>query len=718
MKIDFFVCIMKNSKKVLTLKIIPVILTICFLFSDISYGINIPGKSHLRTPLLGNSAEGTNRERTAVDEVSEVIPEDLVEIPQRSFKLKPEREMEERHAEQRASIEIQKYINNFIAELSVIISDYKNAKTDKEKLSIAERGGMLLEEMRALYINMPVRIRTGKTYRFYAELLKELKKRRDAIYEKIEQADKDGNKKALAESNLEAIRNNRVLLKMQLLIAGMLLSGKSTLKGGGIGRYAALATLQGALNSAKRLEDELSFRIKRLRGKKKIQEFETTDWVGQLVRTFRLGGFDIEVGEVKEGAEPSITVRQQKWINVKSRLISIQRNIKKGEIKKAIDALDVLIKLYNVYYIVTMESYKDTATDLKAIRELVLGLPEAQAPPKEQFEIISNKIITLAKKITHPKHRIWVDIEYKSLEKRFHGELKTIASYEVEYMLILGNKAILEYYVEKLKTASQKRYLSKRSRDVIKDKIGRLFKWVDEGWVYPKQFSAIDLRPIISLLDNDAFGEAEQFCIKTIKELETRLKEIDRIVANVKRSAASTYTEYRDNDITKRANNIISALNAEDFELAISHITDLREFYFNQELVEPGYIRAEKLLRNATSIVRGIGRSRNKDLTIKRITSILNELKQDIAHKHSFKITVTREDGKSRKFFINPGTTALGLLNLKNLQRDPDTTLVSIGKGWIPKQNLDKVKLREGAQVLLKPKSISDFDIKAPRSRL
>lgn len=694
---------MKNFNKIFNLKeVLSIILAISFLFTNSSYGTDMS----VRVPLLGNSPKNINRVQNALNEASETPPEDLVEIPQKRYKLKPEREMNERHAERMASIEIQKDINNFIAELSLITADSKNAKTYEEKTNIAEREKMLLEGMRELYANIPKQIISGKPYKFYSGLLKELKKHRDHIYEIIEQADKDGNKKVLAQTNLEAIRNNIIILKMQVLIAGMLLSGKSSIKRENIRRYAALAAFQGALNSAKRLEDELSFRIKRLKGKKKIEELETTDWIGQLVRTFRLGGFDIQVSE--EGKdEPGITVRQQKWINVKTRLSSIRTDIRKGRIKKAVEELDILIKLYSVYYIITLERYRDISNELKTIRALALGLPESQAPPLDILKPIQNKIDSLSKKITHPKLRIWAEINYKNIEKAFHGKLKTIASYEVEYMLILGNKANLEYYVEKLKTSSQKGYLSKRNKESIEDSISRLMDWVERGFVYPKQFSAISLRPIISLLEAEDYNGAKNFCEHAISELVVRLLEIEKIVSNVKRIAASTYSEYRDSDISERSDNMLIALNAKDFESAISQINELRELYFNQELAEPGYIRAERLLRQVTRIIRGINQVRDKELSIRRIENILNELKQDIVHKHSFKITVIREDGKSRKFFINPGTTAFGLLNLKNLQRNPDTTLVSIGKGWIPKENLSKVKIPEMAHVLLKPKAIN-----------
>ncbi|MBU3959125.1 MAG: hypothetical protein KKE91_04640, partial [Candidatus Omnitrophica bacterium] len=599
---------------------------------------------------------------------------------------------------------MQKDINSIISELFVIIADYKTVTRDEKKVDVSQRENMLLEELRALYLNMPVEIHADKPYDFYSTLLKELKEHREEIYRKIEKADLESNKRALRDLNLEAIRNARILVKLELLIAGMFLNGKAGPKVIELRRNAALWTLQGAVFNSKILEDELRFRVQRLRGKKKIQEIETTDWIGQIVRTFRLGGFDIKVGEREGEEEPKVTVRQQRWINVKTHLVTIRRDIKRGEIKKAIKAIDMLIELYNIHYIVAMERYKDIANDLKRIKKMALGLPESHAPPKDEVKKISDEITNLTKKIIHPKQRIWVDVEFRNLGKGFRGKIKTIARYEPEYMLILKNKTNLEYYAERLKTALEKGYLSNRNREVIRNGITRLKAWVDRGFVEPKQFSAIYLQPVIDLLDSNDFEAARDYCRKTVQELEKRLQEIDSIIVNVKKRAASLYAEYRDEDITKRTNTISSSIEDKDFETALSEITELRELYFNQELVEPGYIRAEKLLRITANLVRGAARSRNPDPTIKRISSILDELKQDILHKRSFKITATREDGESRQFFINPGTTALGVLNLKNLKRDPDKTLVSIGKGWIPKDELKKVKLADGAHVLLKAK--------------
>lgn len=681
-----------------------------FLFSDNLYGIEVSIKSNLRVPVIDAKRlkEALNRLSASKREVLDSgLLEDIIEIPPKTFRLKPEREITEKIAEINAAIEIQKDISLIISNLTVLITDALKAKTENDKTAIKQREDLLLEELRNLYKNMPVKIYGNRTYEEYRDILKSLKIRREMLYEKLEKAEKEKNTRVLAETNLELIRNNRIIVKIQVLLAGMFLGGKSNLKTAELRRNTALWTLQGSMNSSKKLEDELYFRAQRLMGKQRIAQIETTDREGQVVETFRLGGFDVKVRQTEGEEGPSVTVRQQKWINVRSRLASALQAIRRGKKEKSLEILDNLIKLYSVEYIVTLETYKDIASDLKVIRAIALGLPESNAPPKETLKDISGKIKALAKKISHPKHRIWVDIEFDSLEKAFHSKIKTIAGYEPEYLLILRNKANLVYYAEILRTASKKKYISNKNRESIKTGITRLEEWTKRGFVYPKQFSAIYLQPILGLLDKDNFEGAEAYCRKTIKELDKRLGEIDSVISNLKKSAASIYSAYRDEDISKRIDKISSLLNKRDFESALTEIAELREFYFDQELVEPGYIRSENLLRHVTILARSAARGKNQEAIVQDIFDIFKEMKQDIAHKYSFKITVTREDGESRKFFINPGTTALGLLNLKSLKRNPDLTLVSIGKGWIPKEGLGKVKIPEGAQVSLTLKEIT-----------
>jgi len=57
---------MVKFKKAYSIKIISVIISVVFLFTSTTYGIDLPRKSHLRAPLLGNSQESTDRFKEAL----------------------------------------------------------------------------------------------------------------------------------------------------------------------------------------------------------------------------------------------------------------------------------------------------------------------------------------------------------------------------------------------------------------------------------------------------------------------------------------------------------------------------------------------------------------------------------------------------------------------------------------------------------------------------
>ncbi|MFC1548486.1 hypothetical protein ACFL5E_00850, partial [Candidatus Omnitrophota bacterium] len=665
-----------------------------------------------KTPMPEYPEEEEGQEgaaRATEGDEREEIPEDEVEIPQVRYKQKPERELDERFAEQRASIEMQKDIAMLLGTIEVINADSRNAKQDAEKAEIRERENAFLVRLRDLYKNMQVNIHEDRTYNFYSKKLKELKDRRLSLYRRIEKADDESDKNALERLNREVIRNNRIIIKLQLLIAGMLVRGKSRRTNNKFkrNRNAAIWTLRGALNSAKTLEEELFYRIQRLRGSKRVRQIETTDWMGELIRTFRLDGFDVKVEDAEsEEEESKVTVRQQKWINVHTTLVQIRRDFKRGDINEALEKIDMLIKLYSVRYIVVMERYRNIADDLKELRGIIAGCPDANAPPKEKKQEVSRKIDDLGKNIQHPKQRIWVDIPYKNLEKSFHGKLKIIAGYIPEYNLILQNKTNMEYYAEKLAEAAQRGLLSKRNKAMILRGLDRLHRWTERGFVYPKQFAAIDLKPAIELVDRDDHKAAAKYLKSATKQLDARMTEIDRISGHIRKHAAGIYSEFRDADISKRLDDVIEFLGRRDFEQALSAASEIRQLYFEQELIEPGLIRADHNLRRINGMIRSASRARNSEVAITNIKKFADILKGDIEHKGSFRVAVQMEDGTSRSVFLVPGTTVNGLLRM--LRKNPSRTWVSIGRGWIRREQFS-LKLKDETDVRLsKPARATD----------
>ncbi|MBD3379398.1 MAG: hypothetical protein GF408_02935, partial [Candidatus Omnitrophica bacterium] len=136
------------------------------------------------------------------------LPEDRVEIPGKSYSVKPEREMNERFAEKNASIDMQNDIAAVYSDLLLSgAARDRGVSSDREEDRISEEE--LVGKIRTLYLDMPVDIRKGEPFGFYSKALKELRARRECIYRKIEKADRENDTTSLNRLNREAIRNNR-----------------------------------------------------------------------------------------------------------------------------------------------------------------------------------------------------------------------------------------------------------------------------------------------------------------------------------------------------------------------------------------------------------------------------------------------------------------------------------------------------------------------------
>jgi hypothetical protein len=83
-------------------------------------------------------------------------------------------------------------------------------------------------------------------------------------------------------------------------------------------------------------------------------------------------------------------------------------------------------------------------------------------------------------------------------------------------------------------------------------------------------------------------------------------------------------------------------------------------------------------------------------------------IQSDIDHKYSFKVDVT-QFGQATFVYINPGTTASGLLTMQKLSAD--NTRVSIGRGWIPRSKLQYTRLGEGQSVTFETISSSSSGV-------
>ncbi|MBP9855427.1 MAG: hypothetical protein KBD53_11225, partial [Candidatus Omnitrophica bacterium] len=642
-----------------------------------------------------------------LNDQSMLADKDQAGIKGPQFSKVPEREANERENERRASIEIRQQLGIMYGELEQIIIRRRGANTAEKLQSIELQEQNLISQLRSLYADMFLDIPSGRSYNFYSDYLKELKGNRRKLSRMIELADAEKNKKELERLNRKAIRNNRLLLKIQILIAGKLLTGKS--RDGRRHILPALNAIEGAINSANALEIELEYRIQRLRGQKLRKSFETNDWFGNRLRTYRLGTFGIQV-EKKEGqAEPTVIIRQKRPINVHTKLDQIRLQANRGEIKQAVVKIDELIRLYSLHYLVTKESYKKINDDLKELRRVINDLTPGQKLKNGTIkDELKTRIDNLIKNIRFPKQMIWTNVPYKGIRQAFDGHVQKIASELDQYMVVLKYKTDLTYYAKILHQASQRKEqkrkitLSLHNRAMMIKKLKELREWTGRGFVTPKIFATIDLEPVITLIDADDFKRAEDHLQKVITRLNGRLKDIDRIAINLKISAASLFVKFRDDDIITRTQIIAKTLKDAEFTSALRLLSDLNQEYFNQAHVEPGLIRAAHRLQKTENELKKYETPNTN--TIETLIKTVEALKDDIRHKSKFGIVLNSETIKGKVYYIEPGTTIQGLLNIMG-QKDTAFTDIIVNGSRVNRDNLSRTKLRDETHIILKQTS-------------
>ncbi|MGE0267326.1 MAG: ARMT1-like domain-containing protein [Candidatus Omnitrophota bacterium] len=627
--------------------------------------------------------------------------EDRLEIRVPAWGKVPEREENERETERRASIEIRQQLGILYGELEQIIAQRREASTPEQYQAVELREQMLVNQLRNLYSDMPVKIHSGESYEFYSQALKELKDNRRKLSRMIELADIRKNKAELSRLNLDSIRNKRLLIKVQILVAGMLLTGNS--RDGIRHPVPALNALEGAINSANALEIELEYRIQRLRGQQLRKSFETNDWLGNRVRTYRLGTFDIDVDEKDGQDEPTVLVRQKRPINVHTRLDQIRLQANRGEIAQALEKIDELTGLYSLHYLVTLERYKNITQDLKDLKDVISRLtPGQKLEAGEIKDDIKSRVESLTANIHFPKQMVWSDVPYRGLRKAFDGQVKKIASELAQYMVVLKNKTDLTYYAKKLKEADQRKErgrktpLSQHNREVMIEKLRELQQWTGRGFVVPKIFATIDLAPVITLIEADDFKRAEAHLQGVIAQLDKRLKDIDRIAAHLKVSATSLFLEFRDDDITQRIEGIGLLIKEGEYISARDLLTELNQEYFDLAHVEPGLIRAAKRIQTS---IRLLSAETPDAAAARQLTRVVALIKEDIRHKTKFKINITNERKEARVYFVEPGTTVQGLLNIG--KRDPKRVSVKVDGKKIGRTYLDRTRLLDEARVII-----------------
>ena len=104
-------------------------------------------------------------------------------------------------------------------------------------------------------------------------------------------------------------------------------------------RNAVLWTLEGAVNSAMTLQEELLFYAARLKAGQKLHEIEQITKAGNIIRIFELGAITITMAFQDEQDQPQITIMQQKWINTDTTLLHVRMLFSKKNYNEAIHTL-------------------------------------------------------------------------------------------------------------------------------------------------------------------------------------------------------------------------------------------------------------------------------------------------------------------------------------------------------------------------------------------
>lgn len=666
-------------------------------------------------------SEGSVRSTEGDETRNLAANEEYVEIPYIGYRGKPERELNERNAEMRACIETQHDIEMILSDLKVLVSEYrkiraqckidKRAMSQEENTLICNWEGKIIASLRELYSDIPINVPTGRKYQTYRNTLRKHREELNGIYRLMDIAGISQDQKMedrLKRLNLSAIKNNLIILKLQILLTGMTLRGLTNRPNRGLAWGAAISLLDSAINSTSvALKIELGHRIDRLKKDYKMVETKTADWENKLVQTFRIGDFDIELQG--EDVNAPITIREQRWIVVTTYLDKIRRLVKRREVPTALEMLDRLMKLYSIRYVVVREKYKKIAADLRAIRDMVRSIPEINAPPetwKNAYTPVVNSIKDLESKITHPKQRIWLNVPYDSLTDGIKSRFEIIKKYLPECAKLRRCISDIKHYIILLDKANRRGRISERDRGIVYAGLVKYNGWAARGLVDEKDYSSlIDLSPAIDLLENNDFKNAALSISKTVNRLETRLSNIDNIVFHEKEKAEALCAEFRDVETKSLLRGILRLASNNKFGKADKLQEKLREKYFNGYLIEPGYIRAEAVLRNLTVYYRAGERAKLERHVVRMekiktlIKREINLAQADIENKNMFRIKIIRPDGKSESRYINPGVTIGGLLRMLNI--GVKTHQVTIGKGWVEPKDL-KQKLPDNAVVTIR----------------
>ena len=640
-----------------------------------------------------------------------------------TFRHRPSRKQDERLAEIRAGMELWRRIDRACGRLKTAKEQWRNATDDQAKERIRGDVNVLVRYLADIYNDITIpdlkaegsrNWVEGQPYKYYSDLLKEVRKEQDEIYLTKERIGKylrakrnittckaklqdvtntnererllselsasqkvlkrlsdykkiAKNRRSLKKINSTAIRLDKFMTKLGIKIAGMQLYGRTQLYSASAIFNAADKTLVKASKNGFLLKEELRNRFSLLEKPDKMQEFDTVDWEGHLVRTSSIKGFDMEIltGEGESGDEMVVLMEQNYWINTRNHLQEIRRavrrmvrsksdkiNIRRTDWREAMDKIDTLISLYSVRYKVALQKYKDFAIELKDLKGVISSLSINVPPPVEAYTPIAERLDSIRDRI-HPndaKQKKWTQVRVvkssdevtdplEPLKKAFRSRVHAIKRYEPEYAYYVGRIMDLEYFIKALTQAKEEKKLSKDDRRVIISTLNVIRDWAGRGSVDAKTCFMDNEKYIHAAIDSRDFDEALRRLTTVLYAFKDRLTDIAGdgidprrigIVGNYKKRAAALFDELRDRETKLLVTGAFKTLTGTTAEDLHSQLGYLVETYFTKDMDQEVHIRVEEIITQARSDIDSLrtNYSGSKALEVKenlRLIAILSD---------------------------------------------------------------------------------------------
>ncbi|MBF0252196.1 MAG: hypothetical protein HQL29_00115 [Candidatus Omnitrophica bacterium] len=655
-------------------------------------------------------------EKKPISQTGEIVPEGLAVFaaynnipvqnsgsPQIRYANKPERELNERFREIRATRDIDIRLNRIIARTEDFGLKKKiNAISEEESDYMLEEE--VLSDIRKLYSDINVVVESGGDFPYYSKLLKETRKRIAIINKDIRSCttninkrnDVEANKENRIRLNIESVREYKMELKLRLLLAGMFLSHKKEFNipemSFSLNFNAAAACLKSASRSVAHLRRELSFRAARLRAVQLKRKIGMTGFEQDARIVFNLDGWDIEVNP--EEKESGISVRQSRWVNCVSRLQEASRALGRKDYDESIKTLDSVLEIFNLRYIRLLKSYAEIGRYIRSVKDDVLALQKSTGPPEvaeEKIKEIREHLKSIASSIDNPKKNVWQDVVYADNAKAFRSQIHTIESQEKDISICIAYQTELSLYSEIFESGE----IFADDRETAIDGIKTILKWASRGMVNEKQMISDTLFGVLSSLDTDLSNNELKSLAPRLRDasklIEKRMDAIESINGRVKERAVVLFSELRDRDASSRLDRIRELVNSDKIDESIVEIADLSNMYFSHDMAEPGYRRINRILVKLLE---------SRDLNKEEILGLIKKAIADIEHKNSFRIEVINEKNERKDFFIVPGTSCYGLLTMG--KRDMFLTELTLnGYRIIGPRNLKNTRIYDNSIIRL-----------------